>query len=207
MALRLGAKMCHEYNCVCGTLVDEYGRHGICCKKSPGRFFRHKVMNGTIHRTLQSANVPATLEPLGLFRDDGKRLDGMTLIPWKRNSCMVWDATCVDTLAASYINKTKIKAGSAAEKAALKKHNLYKAVKERNYMLIPFAVETLGPWGKEALQFTDELGKMLIAITGEVRAKEFFKKNISLAIQRGNAASIMGSFDTSRKLDDVFYIL
>ena len=48
---------------------------------------------------------------------------------------------------------------------------------------------------------------MLIAITGEVRAKEFFKKNISLAIQRGNAASIMGSFDTSRKLDDVFYIL
>ena len=120
---------------------------------------------------------------------------------------MVWDATCVDTLAASYINKTKIKAGSAAEKAALKKHNLYKAVKERNYMLIPFAVETLGPWGKEALQFTDELGKMLIAITGEVLAKEFFKKNISLAIQRGNAASIMGSFDTSRKLDDVFYIL
>lgn len=207
MALRLGAEMCHEYNCVCGVLVDNYGRHGLCCRKSYGKYLLHRDLNNIIHRTLQSANIPASLEPVGLFRDDGKRLDGMTLTPWSKGSCLVWDATCVDTLAASYINMTKVKAGRAAEQAALKKHNLCKAVKQRNYTIVPFAVESLGPWCEEAIKFTDELGKRLIAATGERRSKEFFKKNISLAIQRGNASKIMGSFDLSNKLNEIFYIL
>ena len=39
-----------------------------------------------IHRTLVSANVPSRLEPSGLERADGKRLDGVTVVPWKRGS-------------------------------------------------------------------------------------------------------------------------
>jgi len=33
-----------------------------------------------------------------------------------------WDATCVDSLAISYLESTSAKAGAAAEKAALKKN-------------------------------------------------------------------------------------
>jgi len=150
--------------------------HGLCCKETIGKYTKHRDLNNIIHRALHSANIPAKLEPEGLFRDDGKRLDGMTLIPWKRGSCLVWDATCVDTLAASYINISKVKAGRAAERAALKKHNLYKAIKEKNYILVPFAVETLGPWCEEAKKFTDELGRLLVASSAEQRAKEFFLK-------------------------------
>ncbi len=73
--------------------------------------------------------------------------------------------------------------------------------------MLPFGVETSGSWCEEAVKFTDELGKLIIASTGEIRWKEFFKKNISLAIQRGNTASVMGCFDTSIKLDKIFYIL
>ncbi|CAH2218448.1 jg8322 [Pararge aegeria aegeria] len=39
------------------------------------------------------------LETPGLFRDDGRRPDGMTIVPWSMGRALVWDATCVDTLA------------------------------------------------------------------------------------------------------------
>ena len=85
VALRVGSEMCHKYECICGTTVDSYGTHGLKCKKSTGRYSRHREINNIIARAMSSANIPATLEPPGLFRDDGKKLDGMTLTPWKKD--------------------------------------------------------------------------------------------------------------------------
>lgn len=53
-----------------------------------------------------------------------RALYGMTLTPWEKGSCLVWDATCADTLANSYIKSTSKEAGRAAETAA-KKNNKY----------------------------------------------------------------------------------
>jgi hypothetical protein len=39
--------------------------------------------------------VNSTLEPNGLSRDDGKRPDGMTLVPWIKGQPLVWDVTVV----------------------------------------------------------------------------------------------------------------
>lgn len=66
-------------------------------------------------------------------------------------------------------------------------------MKERT--LLPFTIETFGPWGEEATKFST---------TGEIRLIEFFKVNLTIAIQRGNGANVKGSFDSSRKLDDFF---
>jgi hypothetical protein len=55
---------------------------------------------------LTSIHVNSTLEPNGLSRDDGKRPDGMTLIPWIKGQPLIWDVTIVDTLADSYVLKT-----------------------------------------------------------------------------------------------------
>ncbi|CAH1380230.1 unnamed protein product, partial [Tenebrio molitor] len=41
------------------------------------------------------------------------RHDGATLIPWSKGQRLIWDVTCVDTLADSYIRKASIIAGSA----------------------------------------------------------------------------------------------
>jgi hypothetical protein len=38
-------------------------------------------------------------------RIDGKRPDGMTLVPWIKGQPLVWDVTVVDTLADSYVLK------------------------------------------------------------------------------------------------------
>jgi hypothetical protein len=54
-------------------------------------------------------------------------------------------------------------------------------------------VETLGPWSNDALSLLDELGKLLSNTTGIPQAKTYLKQRISIAIQRGNAASVIGT--------------
>ena len=44
------------------------------------------------------------LEPRGLYRTDGKRPDGVTIIPWEMGKQLVWDVTVVDALAPSRLN-------------------------------------------------------------------------------------------------------
>lgn len=207
VALRIGSKICHPHKCRCGDTVDEFGTHGLKCRYSAGRHVRHRVFNDIIKRGVTSAKIPATLEPIGLFRDDGKRPDGMSLIAWSKGRCLVWDATCIDTLAPSYINTSKKKSGGAAEIQAKKKRNKYKSIIDKNYEFIAFAVETMGPWSEEAINFANKLGERLINETGEQRAKLFFMQNISIALQRGNAASVMGTFPSDEGLNEIFFII
>ena len=45
--------------------------------------YRPNNNNDVIARALTAAGVPVTKEPVGLVRIDGKRPDGLTLIPWQ----------------------------------------------------------------------------------------------------------------------------
>jgi len=50
--------------------------------------------------------VPVTKEPVGLFRTDGKRPDGLTLTPWQSGKSLCWDVT-VTCLLAECISKAQ----------------------------------------------------------------------------------------------------
>ena len=113
---------------------------------------------------------------------------------------LVWDATCVDTLAPSHLQRTNVKAGAAAESAEILKRNKYKSL-GREYHFVPFGVETLGPWGPSAHKFFGEIAKRLVDVTGDRRAGGFLAQRISIAIQRGNAASILGTMPQGPILD------
>src|SRR6218665_713662 len=104
--------------------------------------------------------IPAIKEPSGLTRSDGKRPDGQTLIPWNDGRTLLWDATVVDNVAASYIPETAAGAGGAAEIAATRKHAKYSEL-ERRYTVVPVAVETFGPINREGLAFLTETGSRL----------------------------------------------
>jgi len=91
VALRLGAPICAPHNCICGVDVDSSGVHGLSCRKSAGRHVRHSALNDLVKRALSSAEVPSRVEPTSLSRSDGKRPDGLTMMPWKQGRCMVWD--------------------------------------------------------------------------------------------------------------------
>jgi len=45
------------------------------------------------------AGIPASKEPTGLTKLDGKRPDVLTLVPWQRDKPVTWDVTVVSTLA------------------------------------------------------------------------------------------------------------
>ena len=45
------------------------------------------------------------LEPRGLYRTDGKRPDGVTIIPWEMGKQLVWDVTILDALAPNRLNQ------------------------------------------------------------------------------------------------------
>ncbi|XP_072947093.1 uncharacterized protein [Epargyreus clarus] len=117
VCLRLGMKTNEPHRCLCGENVSQFGHHGLSCRRSADRLSRHACVNDIIRRALVTINVPACLEPNGIARDDGKRPDGMTLVPWKQGRSLVWDATCVDTLAPSHISVTSTHAGGVAEAA------------------------------------------------------------------------------------------
>jgi hypothetical protein len=117
IGLRLSCNLCTPDICKYNAKVDEIGIHGLSCSKSSGRFSRHTEINCIINRSLTSIHVNSTLEPNGLSRDDGKRPDGMTLVPWIKGQSLVWEVTIVDTLADSYVLKTSEVSGFAAEMA------------------------------------------------------------------------------------------
>ncbi|KAG7312232.1 hypothetical protein JYU34_001704 [Plutella xylostella] len=141
------------------------------------------------------------------MRDDGKRPDGMSLVPWKRGRLLVWDATCVDTLAPSHLPSTSTEAGAAAGRAETMKGRKYASLGE-GYMFVPFGVETLGPWGPEARRLVKEIGSRLKEVTRDPRAGSYLAQRISIAIQRGNAASVLGTLpDSGSDLASIFFLV
>ncbi|XP_047991091.1 uncharacterized protein LOC125230111 [Leguminivora glycinivorella] len=203
ICLRLGSRICVPHTCVCGKDVDRLGRHGLSCSRSAGRMFRHGTINDLVRRALATVSVPAVLEPVGMTRDDGKRPDGATLVPWKLGRTLVWDATCVDTFAQSHIQGTRIQAGAAADQAQILKRRKYSSLLN-DYEFAALAVETLGPWSADMKSFMGALSARLVDTTGDPRAGAYLCQRISLAIQRGNAASVMGSMPQADLLEGVF---
>ena len=118
---------------------------------------------------------------------------------------MVWDYTCSNTLAQSYINTVSKKAGKVAEEAESRKISKYKKLSE-SYEVIPICVESLGPWGPNGLKLIQEIGKRIQVTTGEPRSTSFLIQSISMAVQRGNAASVMGTVENQRLLDEIYYL-
>ena len=61
------------------------------------------------------------------------------------------------------------------------------------YSFTPIAMETLGAMGKRSLTFVKELGHRVRQCTGEVKARAYLLQRLSVAVQRGNAALVLGS--------------
>ena len=192
LALRLGANTVHSHTCSCGTLVTPDGHHGLSCTRSAGRHYRHSTINNIIHLGLESAGIRSRLEPSGLMPSTSLRPDGVTLLPWKRGVPMIWDFTCPDTMAPSHLHSTCANPGSAANGAEDAKCHKYSSFSP-SYKIIPVAIETMGSYGTSARSFVGDLGSRITRVTGDHRATLFLRQRISLAMQRGNACSVLGT--------------
>ena len=97
-----------------------------------------------------------------------------------------------DSLAKSHLNRTVHVAGAAAESAADAKIREY-ADLPRAVTFVPVAVETLGlgPICSDGIEFITELGRRIASFSGDPRDTAFLFQRISIAVQRGNAASVL----------------
>jgi hypothetical protein len=193
VGLRLGCALCEAHTCRCGKIVDALGGHAFSCKSSAGRIQRHNYLNDIIWRALLRAGVYSTKEPQGLVRGDGKRPDGLTLLPWLSGRCATWDVTVVDTLGAAYLRESAVTAASAAETAAARKREKYSAI-EQTHLFIPVAFETLGPMCASAQEFVEDIGFKATGITSDPRETQFLFQRLSVAIQRFNAVCLADTF-------------
>jgi hypothetical protein len=103
--------------------------------------------------------------------------------------------------------KTSEVSGFAPEMACKRKHSKYSSIISSNYIFNGLAFETLGPWCQEAIDFINVIGNRHIAESGDSKSKKFLFERISLAIQRGNAASIRGTFPDFAVLSENFCIV
>ena len=204
-SLRLGAAFVQPHKCKCGSKVNKFGRHGLSCAKASGTRPKHESANDIIQRALKSGEVPSIREPPGCSRSDGKKPDGLTLVPWAKGKSLLWDYTCADTYAKSYVNRTSHDKGYAAKQAEDEKYKNYTDLMDQ-FIFVPIATETSGIFGKVGLQLIKKIGSKITAVTHERRATSYLIQRIAVAIQRGNVASILGTLPETKNLGEIFYI-
>ena len=191
--LRLGAPIVRPHQCICGKNVTVDGHHGLSCRNGSGRHARHNQINDLLCRAFISSGTLATREPHSLCTRGGKRPDGVTQVPWKRGRCLAWDATCPDTYTQSHIQASSEQAGSAASVAETNKTIKYSDI-IAGVDFVPFAIETSGVWGEKAMDLVRDIGRRIAAVTHESRSTTFLRQRLSVAVQRGNAFCVLGTF-------------
>ena len=200
--LRLGAPIVRPHVCVCGKAVAVNGHHGLSCRFGSGRHSRHNQVNDVICRAFIKSGTLATREPQSLCTGSGKRPDGVTQVPWSRGRCLAWDATCPNTFAESHALINSNRAGSAAAAAEAAKSQKYADI-TAGVDFTPVAIETSGTWGEQAIELVKEIGRRIALTTHEPRSTVFLRQRLSVAVQRGNAFCVMGTF---RCLDSVLSV-
>uniref|UniRef100_A0A1X7TN01 Uncharacterized protein n=1 Tax=Amphimedon queenslandica TaxID=400682 RepID=A0A1X7TN01_AMPQE len=193
VALRLGLSVCVPHTCrLCGASVDSLGLHGLTCKKGNRSFHRHDAVNEVVHRALSSAGISSTLEPSGLSCSDGKRHDGMTLIPWENGKPLLWDATVPDSLAVSYRSQAIAATGAVAAFAESRKMSKYTNLPQ-SLLFCPLAIESLGALGPRSRHLIHHLDRRIRHLMGEENSTSYLLQRLSVAVQRGNTSLIRDS--------------
>jgi len=163
-------------------------------RKAPGRTARHHALNDLVARSFVSAGTPATKEPSGLFHTDGKRPDGLTLVPWQSGRSLCWDVTVICSLAESYVTRSAREGGAAAERASHKEEK-YANIGSQ-YLFAPIAVKTLGPLNTSVCQLFGNLGRKISSSSGDDREEAFLFQRVSVLMQRFNAVLLHDSLPT-----------
>ena len=109
----------------------------------------------TIRRALVCGGIPVVLEPVGVFREDGKRPDGMC------------DFTCTDTMAPSHRDQATLGPGEVACIAESLKIHKYSSLTS-TYSFAPICIETMGVQGEGAKGIIKKIGQRVRGLRGSL---------------------------------------
>ena len=120
---------------------------------------------------------------------------------------LVWDVMVVDPLAPSRPNQGSLcKPGTTATEAEARKIEKYRELKDNGYIFQPVALEVQGYLGEGSEIFITRLCKMLCRSHDNQRAGSFLMQRISMALQIGNAACVLGTVSYKDAFEEVYYI-
>jgi hypothetical protein len=106
------------------------------------------AVNDPRKRSLALADIPSLLAPSSPSRDDGKRADGLIVLPWASGQCALRDFACPYILTASHLDRAVLRACNVAPDAEIRKLTKYSP---------PLAVKPLGALGDKAFSFLNDI--------------------------------------------------
>ena len=71
------------------------------------------------------------------------------------------------------------------------------------YFFTPVAIETSGVFGPKTMEFLKGLGHRLRQVSGEANTFAYLSQRLSVAIQHGNAASVLGTMKMGSQEEDI----
>ena len=92
----------------------------------------------------------------------------------------------------SYCAAAISSAGAVAAGAEMRKLAKYDSL-ATYHTFVPVAIESLGVIGTLSMAFLKDVSRRIRQRTGEVKAHQYLLQRLLVAVQRGNAISVMGS--------------
>ena len=92
-------------------------------------------------------------------------------------------------------------AGTAVAHAEEEKMKNYSHL-NRGYLFQPVSLETTGAVGPDFMPFLKEFGLQIRRVTGEACSFVFLMQRFSVAVQTGNAISVLGTLELSDSSDE-----
>ena len=96
----------------------------------------------------------------------------------------------MDTFATTHVNESAVRADLAANAAETVKRTKYRSLTD-SYQLEAVAIEKVGTYSEGTKNVVRDIGRRLTEATGDQRETFWFVQRLSLAVQRGKAASIL----------------
>ena len=197
--------------CSCGTPLDPYGDHLLCCGTGNERIWRHDLLCEEWRRIIRSVQIAVdrevNLARLGVYPTttdpDGKRID----LYWvEEGKGMLGDVTIAHpTRPDPFTNRhhattnrqNGAEDGKALRNAADRKHSKYGTeARASNFTIVPLSAESYGRWGDEAAALLNRMARhMRPPVYMEEGDVEFFRETaverwwarLSVLLQKGNA--------------------
>ena len=96
--------------------------------------------------------------------------------------------------------------GNHRPRAEARKTEKYRELIDNGYIFQPVALEVQGSFGESSEIFITRLCEMLCCSHDDQRSASFLKQRISMALQIGNAACVVGTVSDRDAFEETYYI-